>query len=119
VSQPRDDRQDNLFRPALEQISRSSTYRHPLLRLAAEINWGFSSGTVRFGLSRRARAAAVVKHRRDDAQIVKKGSKDRTRVFRRRNGLSERKILDPVDRAEGRGLALATIGARLFHRQKS
>src|ERR1700722_15592966 len=56
MSQPRDDRQDDLFRPALEEII---NLRHPLVRLAAEIDWGFSGGTVRFGLSRRAWAAAI------------------------------------------------------------
>ena len=44
MSQPRDDRQDDLFRPALEEII---NLRHPLVRLAAEIDWGFLAG--RFG----------------------------------------------------------------------
>jgi IS5 family transposase len=44
MSQPRDDRQDDLFRPALEEII---NLRHPLMRLAAEIDWGFLAG--RFG----------------------------------------------------------------------
>ena len=43
-AQPRDDRQDDLFRPALEEII---NLRHPLVRLAAEIDWGFLAG--RFG----------------------------------------------------------------------
>jgi hypothetical protein len=34
MSQPRDDRQDDLFRSSLEQII---NLRHPLVRLAAEI----------------------------------------------------------------------------------
>ena len=55
MSQPRDDRQDDLFRPALEEII---NLRHPLVRLAAEID-GMPGGTVRFGLSRRAWAAAI------------------------------------------------------------
>jgi IS5 family transposase len=38
VSQPRDDRQDDLFRASLEAII---NLRHPLVRLAAEINWDF------------------------------------------------------------------------------
>src|ERR1700752_2972347 len=38
MSQPRDDRQGDLFRPSLEKII---TLRHPLVRLAAEINWEF------------------------------------------------------------------------------
>ena len=38
MSQPRDDRQDNLFRPSLEKII---NLRHPLVRLAAEIDWDF------------------------------------------------------------------------------
>jgi hypothetical protein len=33
MSQPRDDRHDDLFRPALEEII---SIRHPLVRLAAE-----------------------------------------------------------------------------------
>jgi IS5 family transposase len=44
MSQPCDDRQDDLFRPALEEII---NLRHPLVRLAAEIDWGFLAG--RFG----------------------------------------------------------------------
>jgi transposase, IS5 family len=44
MSQPRDDRQDDLFRPALDKII---NLRHPLVRLAAEIDWGFLAG--RFG----------------------------------------------------------------------
>jgi IS5 family transposase len=44
MSQPRDDRQDDLFRPALEEII---NLRHPLVRLAAKIDWGFLAG--RFG----------------------------------------------------------------------
>ena len=38
MSQPRDDRQDDLFRPALEEII---NLRHPLVRLAGEIDWNF------------------------------------------------------------------------------
>src|SRR6267143_611563 len=38
MSQPRDDRQDDLFRASLEAIL---NLRHPLVRLAAEINWDF------------------------------------------------------------------------------
>jgi transposase, IS5 family len=38
VSQPRDDRQDDLFRASLEAII---NLRHPLVRLAAEIHWDF------------------------------------------------------------------------------
>jgi IS5 family transposase len=38
VSQPRDDRQDDLFGPRLEEII---NLRHPLVRLAAEIDWQF------------------------------------------------------------------------------
>ena len=44
MSQPRDDRQEDLFRPALEEII---NLRHPLVRLAAEIDWEFLAG--RFG----------------------------------------------------------------------
>jgi len=38
LSQPRDDRQNDLFRTSLEAII---NLRHPLVRLAAEINWDF------------------------------------------------------------------------------
>ena len=41
MSQPRDDRQDDLFRPQLEEII---NLRHPLVRLAAEIDWDFLAG---------------------------------------------------------------------------
>ena len=38
MSQPRDDRQEDLFRPALEKII---DLRHPLVRLAGTIDWDF------------------------------------------------------------------------------
>ena len=38
MSKPRDERQKDLFRPALDQIIDLS---HPLARLAGEIDWGF------------------------------------------------------------------------------
>jgi hypothetical protein len=38
MSQPRHDRQDDLFRASLEAII---NLRHPLVRLAAEIDWDF------------------------------------------------------------------------------
>src|SRR4051795_11161988 len=41
MSRPRDDRQDDLFRPSLEKII---NLRHPLVRLAAEIDWDFLAG---------------------------------------------------------------------------
>ena len=44
MSQPRDDRQDDLFSPALAEII---NLRHPLVGLAEEIDWGFLAG--RFG----------------------------------------------------------------------
>ena len=40
MGKPRDDRQKDLFRPALDQIIDPG---HPLVRLAAEIDWGFLS----------------------------------------------------------------------------
>ena len=43
MSQPRDNRQDDLFRPSLEKIINP---RHALVRMAAEIHWDFL--TVRF-----------------------------------------------------------------------
>ena len=44
MSQPRDDRQEDLFGPRLEEII---NLRHPLVRLAAEVDWQFVAG--RFG----------------------------------------------------------------------
>ena len=41
MSQPRDDRQDDLFGPRLEEIINP---RHPLVRLASEIDWQFLAG---------------------------------------------------------------------------
>ena len=38
MSKPRDERQKDLFRPALERIIDMG---HPLVRLAEEIDWGF------------------------------------------------------------------------------
>ena len=38
MSKPRDERQKDLFRPALEQIIDMG---HPLVRLAVEMDWGF------------------------------------------------------------------------------
>lgn len=49
MSKPRDDRQDDLFRPPLEQII---NLRHPLVRLAAEIDWEFVG--KRFGAACRS-----------------------------------------------------------------
>ena len=51
MSQPRDDRQKELFRPALDQII---DLGHPLVRLAAEIDWGFLDRTLQRGLPARA-----------------------------------------------------------------
>src|ERR1700738_2800890 len=42
MSQPRDDRQDDLFGPSLEKII---NLRHPLVRLAAEIDRDFLAGS--------------------------------------------------------------------------
>jgi len=49
MSRPRDDRQDELFRPALEQII---DLGHPLVRLAAEVDWAFVE--KRFGAGYRS-----------------------------------------------------------------
>jgi transposase, IS5 family len=38
MARPRDDRQPDLLRPALQQII---DLRHPLVRLAGKIDWGF------------------------------------------------------------------------------
>ena len=49
MSKPRDDRQAEMFRPALEQII---DLGHPLVRLAAELDWKFLG--TRFGAVYRA-----------------------------------------------------------------
>uniref|UniRef100_Q07JF3 Putative transposase n=1 Tax=Rhodopseudomonas palustris (strain BisA53) TaxID=316055 RepID=Q07JF3_RHOP5 len=49
MSKPRDDRQAEMFRPALEQII---DLGHPLVRLAAELDWAFLK--TRFGAVYRA-----------------------------------------------------------------
>ena len=41
MARPRDDRQKDLLRPALEDII---DLGHPLMRLAREIDWGFLDG---------------------------------------------------------------------------
>ena len=41
MSQPRDDRQEDLFCPLLEEII---NLRHPLVRLAGAIDWDFLAG---------------------------------------------------------------------------
>jgi transposase, IS5 family len=41
MAKPRDDRQKDLLRPALEAII---DHGHPLVRLAREIDWGFLDG---------------------------------------------------------------------------
>ena len=56
MSQPRDDRQDDLFRPPLKEII---NLRHPLVRLAGEIDWDFLAGRLQLGVSGGTRAAAV------------------------------------------------------------
>src|SRR3981189_1562395 len=55
MSQPRDDRQDDLFRSSLEAII---NLRHPLVRLAAETN-GIFWRSFQFGMSHRTGAATV------------------------------------------------------------
>ena len=49
MSKPRDDRQKDLFRPALEQIIDMG---HPLVRLAGEIDWGSWSGASPWSVRR-------------------------------------------------------------------
>ena len=44
MSQPRDDRQDDLFRPPLAEIINLG---HALVRLAEEIDWDFLAGRFR------------------------------------------------------------------------
>jgi len=55
VARPRDDRQKDLLRPALEEII---DLGHPLVRLAREIDWGFWIGALPAS-ARRARASPV------------------------------------------------------------
>ena len=68
MSHPRDDHQDDLFRPSLENII---NLRHPLVRLAAAIDWDFLAG--RFW-RRRVDAAriAVQKQRRHRPRIKRR-----------------------------------------------
>src|SRR5215831_18175743 len=56
MSQPRDDRQDDLFRPLLEEII---NLRHPLVRLAGEIDWDFLAGRFSSVCRVGTRAAAI------------------------------------------------------------
>src|SRR5262245_17383289 len=56
MSQPRDDRQDDLFRPALEKII---DLRHPLVRARGGNRLGFSDEALQFGMSGGAGAAAA------------------------------------------------------------
>jgi hypothetical protein len=44
MSRPRDDRQDDLFRPALRDII---DLHHPLVRLVEETDWEFVASGVR------------------------------------------------------------------------
>lgn len=44
MSKPRDQRQKDLFRPALDQII---DMQHPLVRLAEKVDWGFIDGHFR------------------------------------------------------------------------
>src|ERR1700758_4195321 len=56
------------------------------------------------------------KHCGDKNDYFKKSKKDRRSW--RRSGSSERTILDPMDRAEGRGPTVANLRARLLHREE-
>jgi hypothetical protein len=60
MSPPRDDRQNDLFRPPLAEII---NLRHLLVRLAKEIDWGFLAGrfrsVCRIGASRAAASTSV------------------------------------------------------------
>ena len=53
MARPRDDRQKDLLRPALEAII---DLGHPLVRLAGEIDWGFSISALPAS-ARRVRAS--------------------------------------------------------------
>ncbi len=46
MSTPRDERQKDLFRPALDQII---DLKHPLVLLAEKIDWSFINGRFRSG----------------------------------------------------------------------
>ena len=56
MSKPRDERQKDLFRPALDQIIDMG---HPLVRLAGEIDWGFLERRFARGLRGGPRPAAA------------------------------------------------------------
>jgi len=68
MSQPRDDRQDDLFRPPLKEIINLC---HPLVRLAGEIDWDFLARRFRLGVSGGTGAAAVGDRRRSGSTIKK------------------------------------------------
>jgi hypothetical protein len=77
VSQPRDDRHDDLFGPSLDKII---NLRRPLVRLAAEIDWAFPGRTLQFE-SDRAGAATIADtaggrsaHPQTHVQSVRRGA---------------------------------------------
>lgn len=73
MSQPRDDRQDDLFRPSLEKII---NLRHPLVRLAAEIDWDFLAG--RFRGPRRMTLSRCDRRLTSDSCLISSKIGDRT-----------------------------------------
>jgi hypothetical protein len=87
VSQPLDDRQDDLFGPSLETIV---NLRHPLVGLAAEIDWSFLAG--RFGSV--CRVGCACRKSNPDILVVQ-STQDRTakNVSSALNGARCRRIL--------------------------
>ena len=69
MSQPRDDRQDDLFRPLLEEII---NLRHPLVRLAGTLQLGVSGGTRAAAVADAAGGRAV--HCQAYAQPLRRGA---------------------------------------------
>ncbi len=58
MSKPRDDRQKDLLRPALDQMI---NLEHPLVRLAREIDWDFLAGRFAWA-TQRLRSAALERY---------------------------------------------------------
>jgi hypothetical protein len=81
MSQPLDDRSDDLFRPPLEEII---NLRHPLMRLAAEMDWDFlrqdalgrsvGSGQVNRRCRRDWRPGCSFVHSQAHAQSLRRGT---------------------------------------------
>jgi hypothetical protein len=117
MSKPRDERQKDLLRPALEQIIDMG---HPLVRLAGEIDWGFlerrfasvcTTGPGQPPLPARLIAGLFIlkhMHSLSDEVLCAMGGEPVLPILLRRAGVPPRSALrslihDPVAPAAGRG----------------